>query len=114
MLAPQVQACHLAGAFNFTGEAITGWAENTLEPGDRNLLVAVIRDSNVIGWTSVGDKAPSAGWRFDIETGSHVSPSDILHERVRVLVRDSVGGVRTLRLTGGTELELIKQFGIGR
>jgi len=113
MIEPVIESCHLAGAFNFTGDAITGWAENTIEPQDRDLLVAVIRDREVIGSAGVGEKAAGAGWCFDIAIGSQVSASDVLHERVRVAVLDSVGGVRTLRLTGGAQLELIRTFGIG-
>ena len=64
MIEPVIESCHLAGAFNFTGDAITGWAENTIEPQDRDLLVAVIRDREVIGSAGVGEKAAGAGWCF--------------------------------------------------
>ena len=48
--------------------------------------ITVFRHLEVPGWDSVGDKAPGAGWRFDIHTGSEVCAADVLHERIRVMI----------------------------
>jgi hypothetical protein len=107
---PTPYSCHLTGCFDFSGGQITGWAKNTIESHDRDrsLLVAVVWGRHVISSVSVGEESYGAGWRFAIETGSQVTGSDILYERVRVLVRDALGGVQALRPEGTTQLALIR------
>jgi hypothetical protein len=103
-------SCYLTGWFDFSGDRITGWAENTLERGDKELTVAVVRGHDVIAVARVEGKSPTVGWRFEIGTGSQISGDDLLYERVRVLVRDSAGEIQALRLEGSTQLELIREL----
>ena len=103
-------SCYLTGWFDFSGDRITGWAENILEPLNQKLTVSVVRGRDIIASARVKEKSATVGWRFAIETGSQVSAYDILYERVRVLVRDAVGETQALRLEGSTQLELIREF----
>jgi hypothetical protein len=73
-------------------------------------LVAVVRGCHVISSVAVDEESGDAGWRFAIETGSQVTGGDILYERVRVLVRDALGGVQALRPEGATQLALIREL----
>jgi hypothetical protein len=109
---PTPYSCHLTGCFDFSGGRITGWAKNTIKSHDRDrsLLVAVVRARHVISSVTVAEESCDAGWRFAIETGSQVTGSDILYERVRVLVRDALGGVQALRPEGTTQLALIREL----
>jgi hypothetical protein len=109
---PPPFSCHLTGCFDFSEGQITGWARNTIESRDRdrNLLVAVVRGRHVIGSVRVEETVSGTGWRFTIGTGSQVTGSDILYERVRVLVRDALGGVQALRPEGSTQLRLIREL----
>jgi hypothetical protein len=109
---PPQFSCHLTGCFEYSDGQIAGWARNTIDPRDRDrsLLVAVVRGRHVIGSISVSETASGTGWRFAIEIGSQVSGSDILYERVRVLVRDALGGVQALRPEGATQLRLIREL----
>jgi hypothetical protein len=107
---PNHHSCYLTGWFDFRGDCITGWAENTLEQGDQDLTVAVIRGRDVIASTRVGHRSATVGWRFEIATGSEVSGDDLLHERVRVLVRDGHGEIQMLQLEGSTQLALIREL----
>jgi hypothetical protein len=101
---------HLTGWFDFSGDRIIGWAENTLEPWDHNLTVSVVRDQDIIASARVKEKSATVGWRFAIETGSQVSDYDILYEKVRVLVRAAGGDTQALRLEGSTQLQLIREL----
>ena len=101
---------HLTGWFDFLGDQITGWAENIREPARGRLTIFVVRGSRIITSAPVKEKSEAVGWRFVIETGSLVTGDDILHERVRVLVRDAAGGMSWLRLEGSTQLQLIREF----
>lgn len=100
---------YLTGWFDFSEGSITGWVENTLEPWDQDLTVAVVRGHDIIAQNRVREKSATVGWRFAIETGSHVSASDILHERVHVVVYTSTGDTQRLQLEGSTQLELIRE-----
>jgi hypothetical protein len=102
-------ASYLTGWFDYSEGSITGWVENTLEPWDRNLTVAVVRGRDIIAGNRVHEKSATVGWRFAIETGSQVSTSDILSERVHVVVWTPTGDTQRLRLEGSTQLELIRE-----
>jgi hypothetical protein len=106
--APQ-HASFLTGWFDFAEGRITGWAENTLEPWDQDLTVAVVRGRAIIAQNRVYGKSATVGWRFAIETGSDVSASDILYERIHVVVIAATGDMQRLRLEGSTQLELIRE-----
>lgn len=103
-------SCYLTGWFDFSGDRITGWVENTLDPQDQRLTVAVVHGREVIASARVEGKSSAAGWRFDIGTGSEFCGTDILYDRVRVLVCDSAGETQALRLEGSTQLGLIREL----
>jgi hypothetical protein len=103
-------SCHLTGWFDFLGDQISGWAENTLEPREQDLTIFVIRGREIIASTRVKEKSATVGWRFTVETDSRVSGDDILYERVAVLVRDAAGNTQVLRLQGSTQPELIREL----
>jgi hypothetical protein len=103
-------SCHLTGWFDFLGDQICGWAENTLEPWDQDLTIFVIRGREIIASGRVKEKSATVGWRFAIETNSRVSADDILYERVAIFVRDATGNAQVLRLEGSTQLELIRDL----
>jgi hypothetical protein len=99
----------LTGWFDFFGDGIAGWAEDTGVPSDSDLTIFVLRGREVIASGRVKEKSTTVGWRFAIETGSEVSGEDVLRERVTVLVRDAGGNTQALRLEGSTQLELIRE-----
>jgi hypothetical protein len=99
----------LTGWFDFFGDGIAGWAEDTGEPGNSDLTVFVVRGREIIASGRVKEKSTTVGWRFAVETGSRVSGDDVLYERVTVLVRDAGGNTQALRLEGSTQLELIRE-----
>jgi hypothetical protein len=103
-------SCYLTGWFDFSGDRITGWAENTLDRQDQRLTIAVVRGRDVIALARVEEKSATVGWRFEIQTGSQIRGDDILFDRVRVLVCDSAGETQILRLEGSTQLELIREL----
>jgi hypothetical protein len=100
---------YLTGWFDFAEGRITGWVENTLEPWDQDLTVAVVRGHDIIARNRVYGKSATVGWRFAIETGAQVSASDILRERVHVMVCTATGDTQRLLLEGSTQLELIRE-----
>jgi hypothetical protein len=99
----------LTGWFDFSENLITGWAVDRADPSEDNLTVAAVRRDSVIASARVNGK-DTIGWRFAIEIGTKVNGYDIVHEQVRVLVRDAVGHTQALRLVGSTQLVLIREF----
>jgi hypothetical protein len=102
-------ACHLAGWYDISGDRITGWVEDVLDPSNRALSIIVARDSIILAYGTVAEKAWPVGWRFDTDALSGVTPHDLLFDRVRVLVHDTYGNFQTLRLEGATQLALIEE-----
>ena len=103
-------ASYLTGWFDYSEGSITGWVENTLEPWDRNLTVAVVRGRDIIAGNRVHEKSATVGWRFAIETGSQVSTSDILSERVHVVVWTPTGDTQRSRWMSVPSLNCPEQF----
>src|SRR5271166_5570547 len=99
----------LTGVFDFSDDLITGWVVDRCDPSERDLTVSVVSGDEVVAH-SHGDGPGEVGWRFGMSLGGRVDGSDVLHERIRVLVRDNSGRSRALRLEGSTQLQLIREY----
>ena len=103
------ESCNLSGRFDFSKNLITGWAQDLSDPDNRGLRIFVFRDKEILASAPVNER-DEVGWHFEIPLDASVSPQDILHERVRVVVCDKNDDVFTLRLEGATQLALISEF----
>jgi len=99
----------LTGVFDFSDDLITGWVVDRCDPSERDLTVSVVSGDEVVAHSHV-DGPGEVGWRFGMSLGGRVDGSDVLHERIRVLVRDNSGRSRALRLEGSTQLQLIREY----
>ena len=98
----------LTGVFDYSSNLITGWTVDRWHPLDRHLAVSVLREDEVIAQTHVCQPG-EVGWCFQTKLGGRVSDLDVLHERIRVVVRDRAGRSHALRLEGSTQLQLIQE-----